>query len=64
MDIEEIKKWYMEALSKYIEFEGRSRRKELWTFALVNFVISIVLFNSFHLFHLLMMFMFLCSNIH
>lgn len=43
MDIEEIKKWYMEALSKYIEFSGRSRRKELWTFVLVNFVISIIL---------------------
>ena len=43
MDIEEIKKWYMEALSKYVEFSGRSRRKELWTFVLVNFVISIIL---------------------
>ncbi|MDX1640343.1 MAG: DUF805 domain-containing protein [Balneolaceae bacterium] len=43
MDFEEIKKWYMEALGKYIEFEGRARRKELWTFVLVNFVISIVL---------------------
>lgn len=43
MDIEEIKKWYMEALSKYVEFEGRSRRTELWTFYLVNFVISVIL---------------------
>lgn len=43
MDIEEIKKWYMEALSKYLEFSGRARRKELWTFVLVNFVISISL---------------------
>lgn len=43
MDFEEIKKWYMEALNKYVEFSGRSRRKELWTFVLVNLVISISL---------------------
>lgn len=43
MDIEEIKKWYMEALSKYVEFSGRARRKEFWTFALTNFVISVIL---------------------
>lgn len=43
MDVEEIKKWYMEALTKYVEFDGRARRKEFWTFTLTNFVISIVL---------------------
>jgi len=43
MDFEEIKKWYLEALRKYVEFSGRARRKEFWTFALTNFVISIVL---------------------
>lgn len=43
MDFEEIKKWYMEALTKYVEFSGRARRKEFWTFTLVNFVISIIL---------------------
>jgi len=43
MDFEEIKKWYMEALQKYVEFSGRARRKEFWTFALTNFVISIIL---------------------
>lgn len=43
MDVEEIKKWYMEALGKYVEFEGRSRRTELWTFVLVNIVISVIL---------------------
>lgn len=43
MDIEEIKVWYMEALSKYVEFSGRARRKEFWTFVLVNFVISLIL---------------------
>lgn len=43
MDIDEIKKWYMEALTKYVEFSGRARRKEFWTFALTNFVISVIL---------------------
>ena len=43
MDFEEIKRWYMEALNKYVEFEGRSRRKEYWTFVLVNSAISIIL---------------------
>lgn len=43
MDVEAIKKWYMEALGKYVEFEGRARRTELWTFYLVNFAISIIL---------------------
>ncbi|MDZ7720485.1 MAG: DUF805 domain-containing protein [Balneolaceae bacterium] len=43
MDIEEIKKWYIEALSKYVEFSGRARRQEFWTFTLVNFVISVIL---------------------
>lgn len=33
----------MEALTKYVEFSGRARRKEFWTFTLVNFVISIIL---------------------
>jgi uncharacterized membrane protein YhaH (DUF805 family) len=43
MDFEEIKRWYMEALKKYVEFEGRSRRKEFWTFVLGNLVISLIL---------------------
>ena len=43
MDAEEIKNWYLEALQKYVEFSGRARRTEFWTFVLVNFCISIIL---------------------
>jgi len=43
MDFEEIKAWYLKALRAYTDFEGRSRRKEYWTFTLVNFVISMLL---------------------
>jgi uncharacterized membrane protein YhaH (DUF805 family) len=35
--------WYMEALSKYAQFEGRSRRMEYFMFVLVNTIISGVL---------------------
>jgi len=45
MDFEELKAWYMKALKAYTDFEGRSRRKEYWTFTLVNFVISILLYG-------------------
>jgi uncharacterized membrane protein YhaH (DUF805 family) len=31
--------WYMEALRKYAEFSGRSRRKEFWMFTLINAVV-------------------------
>jgi uncharacterized membrane protein YhaH (DUF805 family) len=30
--------WYLEALRKYATFNGRSRRKEYWMFALFNFI--------------------------
>lgn len=43
MDFNEIKEWYVVPFKKYIEFEGRSRRKELWIFVGVNLVISILL---------------------
>jgi uncharacterized membrane protein YhaH (DUF805 family) len=33
--------WYLMPWRKYAEFNGRSRRKELWTFWLVNFVIGL-----------------------
>ena len=33
--------WYGEALKKYATFEGRSRRKEYWFFALFNFLILV-----------------------
>ncbi len=43
MDINEIKEWYMKALTQYVEFTGRARRKEFWTFTLVNLVISLII---------------------
>lgn len=35
--------WYLEALKKYVVFEGRSPRIEFWMFTLFNFIICIVL---------------------
>ncbi|MCG6551479.1 MAG: DUF805 domain-containing protein [Candidatus Magnetominusculus sp. LBB02] len=35
--------WYLAVLKKYADFNGRARRKELWTFVLINFAISIAL---------------------
>ena len=35
--------YYVEVLKKYAVFEGRARRAEFWTFALVNFIVSLVL---------------------
>ncbi len=43
MDVNEIKEWYLKSLEKYVEFSGRARRKEYWTFVLVNLVISVLL---------------------
>ena len=36
--------WYLEVLKKYAVFTGRSRRKEYWTFFLVNFIIGFLSF--------------------
>ena len=35
--------WYLMVLKKYAQFSGRSRRKELWMFALFNMLICFVL---------------------
>lgn len=35
--------WYLGVLKKYADFSGRARRKEFWMFALINFVVMIVL---------------------
>ena len=35
--------WYLGVLKKYADFSGRARRKEFWMFALINFVIMVVL---------------------
>lgn len=33
--------WYLKALTNYVGFSGRSRRKEYWTFFLFNFIIAV-----------------------
>jgi len=36
--------WYLDVLrNRYATFEGRARRKEYWTFALINFVALVAL---------------------
>lgn len=35
--------YYIEALSKYFTFSGRSRRKEYWSFMAVNFIFGFVI---------------------
>ena len=35
--------YYIEALSKYFTFSGRSRRKEYWSFMAVNFIFGLVI---------------------
>jgi uncharacterized membrane protein YhaH (DUF805 family) len=35
--------WYLEALKKYAEFSGRSRRKEYWYFVVFNLIVFVVL---------------------
>jgi uncharacterized membrane protein YhaH (DUF805 family) len=35
--------WYLVPWQKYADFDGRARRKEYWTFSLINFVIYMVL---------------------
>jgi uncharacterized membrane protein YhaH (DUF805 family) len=41
--MEDEMNWYLMVLKKYAQFSGRSRRKELWMFALFNMLICIVL---------------------
>lgn len=35
--------WYLAVLKKYADFSGRARRKEYWMFALINFLITLVI---------------------
>jgi uncharacterized membrane protein YhaH (DUF805 family) len=35
--------WYLGVLKNYATFSGRARRKEFWMFALINFVIVVIL---------------------
>ena len=34
--------WYLDVLKKYATFSGRARRKEYWTFVLINIVVAII----------------------
>lgn len=36
---------YFDVLKKYADFSGRARRKEFWTFALINVLIVLILFT-------------------
>jgi len=35
--------YYLDALKKYIDFEGRATRKEFWMFVLINILVVILL---------------------
>jgi uncharacterized membrane protein YhaH (DUF805 family) len=37
--------WYLLVLQKYAEFNGRSRRKEYWTYTLITMIFFIVLYS-------------------
>ena len=36
-------KWYIEAITNYVNFKGRARRKAYWMFVLVNLIIVMLL---------------------
>ena len=36
--------YYIQVLSKYAEFNGRARRSEYWYFALINILITVVIY--------------------
>jgi uncharacterized membrane protein YhaH (DUF805 family) len=33
-------RWYLDAFKRYFDFDGRSRRKEFWVFAVTNAIVS------------------------
>ena len=35
--------WYLIPWKKYVDFNGRARRKEFWTFMLINTVIGAII---------------------
>lgn len=35
--------WYLKVLKEYVNFKGRARRKEYWMFALIHFIICVIL---------------------
>lgn len=40
--------WYLEVLKNFAGFDGRAGREEFWHFTLVNVVICVVLYISYH----------------
>lgn len=38
--------WYLKVLNQYSDFNSRARRKEYWMFALVNFIISMLIVGA------------------
>jgi uncharacterized membrane protein YhaH (DUF805 family) len=49
--MEDEMNWYLMVLKKYAQFEGRSRRKELWMFTLFNCLFSWPLYILGLVFH-------------
>ncbi len=43
MDIEFLKANYLKVIGQYADFSGRARRREFWSFALVNLAIAVAL---------------------
>lgn len=41
--MDNILEWYLKPFKQYVDFEGRARRKEYWTFTLGNMLISLLL---------------------
>lgn len=41
--MEDVLEWYLKPFKQYIDFEGRARRKEYWTFTVGNMLVSILL---------------------
>lgn len=35
--------WYLKVIKQYVDFKGRARRKEYWTFAFINALIKLLL---------------------
>ncbi len=43
MDLSDLMEWYLEPWKHYVVLRGRARRKEYWTFVLVNLLLSFAL---------------------
>jgi uncharacterized membrane protein YhaH (DUF805 family) len=38
--------WYLDVLKRYVDFSGRTGRKEFWMFTLINFVVAVGVFAA------------------